>query len=488
VEGVAAAATRRVVAALLAAGADPLATTVRHQCSALRCACGSAQLGNGALEVMLAHLEQRRVAGHLALPSGDAAADLMVAAARRRCRRLFVVAHEYVVAACGLRLRQQGAAAAAARAAAEERRAARRCSSSDDSSSSTDSSNDDEGGGGRSSAAQASCTASAPGVLAGLLTEAAAQPPPPPRAPAWQPTTVQLFETLRSAALGGCPAILRCILASPLPFSLAGADAQGHGLLALCAVHADSDPPFAVLHAAGARLSLARLLFLLERRVPPERLSALLALQRPAVSQQAVWLQAGGVRCWACPIHRLLRMWEVRGAGQPAPSGSIHSQYFSLPRLQCRTSLLSLQALSFAFPLKAHLPFRGCYDQAPTLSSAAFCCRPGDSPASVPPWRRWKRCWQPGTGPRCGATCLTPSCQARCGPAVQQAALGAFIAALLSSSQRLWCPMPRQCHGTLRPACALLRREPVLQAGKGPFYLWNVACYPDRRWADRSHV
>jgi hypothetical protein len=132
----------------------------------------------------------------------------------------------------------------------------------------------------------------------------------------WQPSALQLFEVLRGAALGGCPAILRCILASPLPFSVAAADAQGSGLLAHCAAHAEEAccaESLGLLHAAGAGVSLRRVLYLLEKRMSAPCMAALLALHTPEVPSSDVTLKAGGVTSYTCPINRLLHAW-TRGA------------------------------------------------------------------------------------------------------------------------------------------------------------------------------
>lgn len=300
-------AVRRVVRALLAAGADPLAVP--------RCGWGTALhfanfCGVPALEMMLAHLERLRAAGQLVLPSAEVATELMIAAARAGVFSLFVVAHEYVVAACGLRWRQQGAAAAAAAAAAEERRAARRSRDSDRSSSSSD---DDGGEFGESGGAEAGCVKPQLGTLASQTAGGSPQQPPP-RAPAWQPNASQLNETLRSSVRGGCPAILRCILASPLPFSVSTADATDDGLLGACALDGGSAETVSALHAAGARLSIQRLLSVLAEGVQPERLARLLAVQRPAVNLEYVdWRDS-----LACPVHVVLDRWLYVSPAVPA--------------------------------------------------------------------------------------------------------------------------------------------------------------------------
>lgn len=69
----AAAAVPALVARLLAAGADPLAHSVRRRCSVLRCAAGSEFLANGALEAILASLEAAAAQRRLTFGSGNGA-------------------------------------------------------------------------------------------------------------------------------------------------------------------------------------------------------------------------------------------------------------------------------------------------------------------------------------------------------------------------------------------------------------------------------
>lgn len=237
-----------------AAGADPLAHSVRRRCSVLRCACGSEFLPNGSLPLLLDHLEARATAGRLAFGSGDAAADVMIAAARCGRVRLFRLAHEYALAASGRRALGAGAGSAGPSRAQH----AHALDLSD---------SEEEGGGGASPASsESSDEGEAPGPggeeaglmawLFGRLVRGGGGA----AAVSWQPTELQLFEVLRSAALGGSPPILRCILASPLPFSLRATDASGNGLLAHCAAHAAPDPScteaLGLLAGAGARLTL----------------------------------------------------------------------------------------------------------------------------------------------------------------------------------------------------------------------------------------
>lgn len=301
-----AAATRGVVDLLLHHGADPLAPAVRRRCSTLRCACGSEFLPNGALPLLLAHLERQHAAGRLALGSGEQAAEVMVGAARCAREQLFAVAHEYVLAAAGLRRRRDAKLAAAAAARSAARRPAWRSGLEEEPQQQEEeveevpstpiaAASSDGGGGGWDAGFE-------PGLDAGPATAA-----PPP----WQPSPVQLFEALRGAALGGSPAILRAILASPLPFSVAQADAAGNGLMAHSAAHAGCAEAIHILHRAGAQLTLRRLLYVLEKGVAAGAVAALLACQRPPVPPDTATLKAAGVVSFSCPIHRLLHIWKV---------------------------------------------------------------------------------------------------------------------------------------------------------------------------------
>lgn len=350
-------------AALLAAGADPLAPSVRRRCSVLRCACGSEFLSNGSLALLLDHLVQQAAAGRLAFGSGDAAADVMIAAARcgrvqlfrlvswlvdvgwmgggRDCGaavggqgsyalslsypRLFCLfstttcsplqqqAHEFALAASGRRR------AAVVGTSSRVQRAARRRAIDTDS----DEEEGGEGGSGGGVSADSSVTsdveaeAEPSGVMVWwhrLLHGGASAPNA-----TWQPSQLQLFEVLRSAALGGSPPILRCILASALPFNVRATDASGNGLLAHCAAHAAQDAcieSLGLLYGAGARLTLKRLLYVIEKRPCGEVLASLLAHERPAVTADEATLKAASVVSFTCPIHRLLHAWNVRLMGR----------------------------------------------------------------------------------------------------------------------------------------------------------------------------
>lgn len=270
----------------------------------------------GSLALLVDHLERRAAHGRLAFGTGDAAADVMVAAARCGRLRLFRLAHEFALAASGRR-RQY---------AAEEGRAARRRRPID----SSEEEEEEEAGLSGSGAAFApdggSTNGSSEAAAAGGGDAEQAGPAHAALAATWQPSALQLFEVLRGAALGGCPAILRCILASPLPFSVAAADAQGSGLLAHCAAHAEEAccaESLGLLHAAGAAVSLRRVLYLLEKRMSAPCMAALLALHTPEVPLSDVTLKAGGVTSYTCPINRLLHAWTVRGVGEGAGRGEM---------------------------------------------------------------------------------------------------------------------------------------------------------------------
>lgn len=263
----------------------------------------------GSLALLVDHLERQAARGRLAFGTGDAAADVMVAAARCGRLRLFRLAHEFALAASGRR-RQY---------AVEDGRAARRRRAID----SSEEEEEEEAGPSGSGAAVALDGGSISGgsEAAAIVGGNAEQAGPAHAAVAatWQPSALQLFEVLRGAALGGCPAILRCILASPLPFSVAAADAQGSGLLAHCAAHAEEAccaESLGLLHAAGAAVSLRRVLYLLEKRMSAPCMAALLALHTPEVPLSDVTLKAGGVTSYTCPINRLLHAWTVSGAGE----------------------------------------------------------------------------------------------------------------------------------------------------------------------------
>ncbi len=298
-------------AALLAHGRCMLApsTPTAHACPPCNSLCRRPTSPTGSLVLLVDHLERQAARGRLAFGTGDAAADVMVAAARCARLRLFRLAHEYALAASGRR-RQY---------APEEGRAARRRRPID----SSEEEEEEEEAGPRGSGAAAAAAGGWPsdgseaaGAAGGGGGGDVVQAGPAHAAAAatWQPSALQLFEVLRGAALGGCPAILRCILASPLPFSVAAADAQGSGLLAHCAAHAEEAScaeSLALLHAAGAAASLKRLLYLLEKRMSAPCVAALLALQVPQVPSSDVTLKAGGVTSYTCPVNRLLHAWTV---------------------------------------------------------------------------------------------------------------------------------------------------------------------------------
>lgn len=254
------------------------------------------------------HLERRAARGRLAFGTGDAAADVMIAAARCGRLRLFRLAHEFALAASG---RRRQYAPEEGRAARQRRRP-------------IDTSDDDEeqvwpsgsGSGAAAAVADAGSPSDGSGAAGGGGGDADQPGPAHVVAPlaTWQPSALQLFEVLRGAALGGCPAILRCILASPLPFSVIAADSQGSGLLAHCAAHAEEEccaESLGLLHAAGAAVTLRRVLYLLEKRMSAACMQALLALHTPDVPLRDVTLKAGGVTSYTCPVNRLLHAWTV---------------------------------------------------------------------------------------------------------------------------------------------------------------------------------
>ena len=186
---------------LLAAGADPLAASVRRRCSTLRCACGSEFLRS--LPPLLDHLEGRLAAGGLALGTGDAAAEVLVGAARFCRLQLWRVAHEFVLAASG---RRPTLAPAGGAVPHRGRRAIDSSSSSDDEggageaevSSGSRPANEASGGSGSSGGGCGGAGGASGDSLEGALEWLARAAPP-----RWQPTQQQLFEVLRSAALGG---------------------------------------------------------------------------------------------------------------------------------------------------------------------------------------------------------------------------------------------------------------------------------------------
>ncbi|PSC69033.1 L-aspartate oxidase [Micractinium conductrix] len=316
---------------LLAAGADPLAASVRRRCSTLRCACGSEFLRS--LPPLLDHLEGRLAAGGLALGTGDAAAEVLVGAARFCRLQLWRVAHEFVLAASG---RRPTLAPAGGAVPHRGRRAIDSSSSSDDEggageaevSSGSRPANEASGGSGSSGGGCGGAGGASGDSLEGALEWLARAAPP-----RWQPTQQQLFEVLRSAALGGSVDIIRAILNSPLPFDVAAADAVGKGLMAHSAAHGGSAAAVAVPYGAGARVSMERLLYVLEKTHAAAPVAALLACQRPAVPEDPI-LKAGGVVSFTCPVHRLLHAWKRASRG-PLPVGPV----------VCREYMLLLETL-----------------------------------------------------------------------------------------------------------------------------------------------
>ncbi|KAL4457389.1 hypothetical protein ABPG75_012254 [Micractinium tetrahymenae] len=292
-------AAARIAQLLLAAGADPLGHSSRRRCSTLRCACGSEFLPNRTLPLLLDHLEGRLAEGRLAFGSGDAAAEVMVGAARCCRLRLFQVAHEFVVAAAGLRTPPSAARASAAAGASGSGHRPIPSSSTEEEDATT---SDDETGAGSD------------GSNAWLGRLARGAPP------GYQPSPQQLFEVLRSAALGGSVEILRAILRSPLPFDVAATDAVGKGLMAHSATHAGSGAAVALLHRAGARLDLQRLLYVLEKTASPGPVEALLACEQPQVPLDSPTIKAGGILSFTCPIHRLLHIHKRGTQAAAAPS------------------------------------------------------------------------------------------------------------------------------------------------------------------------